>query len=245
MSRIVAFCGFAAAGKTTAANVLVNEFGYEKISFADPLKDAVSAVFGWDRGRLSGLKKEDRAWREESDAFWSEALGKPVTPRWALQFVGTELFRNNLSHDVWAIALEARLHNRPDAKFVIDDCRFQNEQFTIKQCGGTLIWVDRNRPNWWTPDFEASDAASEVDIVNRRKAVIEQQIAAGVHPSELDWLVAGPYLFDANVTNDGDMSELEAKVRLMFKAYGGTVPKGKKIKVVTESRELVPFSDTQ
>lgn len=225
MHRIVAFCGFAAAGKTTAANVLVNDFGYEKISFADPLKDAVSSVFGWSRERLSGLKKEDRAWREEPDAFWSEALGKTVTPRWALQFVGTELFRNHLSHDVWAIALEARLHNRPDAKFVIDDCRFQNEQFTIKQCGGTLVWIDRNRPDWWTPDFEASDAASEVESVNRRKAVIEQQITAGTHASELDWLVAGPYLFDNVVGNHTTMEGLQNAIRNWVK---DSTPKSRK-----------------
>jgi hypothetical protein len=214
MSRIVAFCGFIGAGKTSAANALV-EMGYEKISFADPLKDAVSAVFGWDRKRLSGLNPTDRAWREEPDTFWTEALGKPVTPRWALQYVGTEVFRNTLSHDVWAIALEARMNARPDAKFVIDDCRFSNEQFTIKQCGGTLVWIDRNRPEWWTPDFEVSEDASNHESATRRKAVIEAQVAAGVHPSELDWLVDGPYLFDAVIKNAVGLDDLQAQVRAL------------------------------
>lgn len=213
MNRIVAFCGFAAAGKTTAANVLVNEYGYQKVSFADPLKDAVSAVFGWDRNKLSGLKKEDRAWREEPDAFWTEALGKTMTPRLALQLVGTELFRTHLSSDVWAIALEARLHNNPDTKYVIDDCRFQNEQFTIKSCGGTLVWVDRSRPDWWTPDFEPNEDAASVESMNRRKLIIDTQIAAGTHASELDWLAAGPYLFNTVIPNTADIDTLQTKVR--------------------------------
>ena len=47
--KVVGICGLIGHGKDTAAGFLIEE-GFQRISFAGVLKDAVVAnIFGWDR----------------------------------------------------------------------------------------------------------------------------------------------------------------------------------------------------
>ena len=62
---IIGICGLIGSGKGTVADVLVDEHGFQKISFADKLKDAVSVLFDWDRDMLEGETSESRFWREK------------------------------------------------------------------------------------------------------------------------------------------------------------------------------------
>ena len=73
---IIGICGLIGSGKGTVSDYLVDEYGFEKISFADKLKDGVSAVFGWDRDMLEGDNSDSRQWREQEDEFWSKETGK-------------------------------------------------------------------------------------------------------------------------------------------------------------------------
>jgi hypothetical protein len=84
---IVGICGFQSSGKDTIAELLINEYGFKKLSFAGALKDVLSVIFGWSREKLEGLTKEDREWREQIDIWWSKTLDMPqLTPRYALQY---------------------------------------------------------------------------------------------------------------------------------------------------------------
>jgi hypothetical protein len=74
---IIGVCGFIGSGKDTIADYLVNIHEYRRESFANTLKDAVSAVFGWDRTMLEGRTKQAREWREQVDPWWSK--------RWTVQ----------------------------------------------------------------------------------------------------------------------------------------------------------------
>ena len=101
MSKIIAICGWQGTGKDTIADYLVNFHEFRRDSFASTLKDAVSAVFGWDRELLEGRTKESRTWREEVDAWWANKLGMPtLTPRWVLQYWGTEVCRRGFHNDM-------------------------------------------------------------------------------------------------------------------------------------------------
>ena len=99
---IIGFVGFIGSGKDTAADYLVNFHGFRRDSFANTLKDAVAAVFGWDRTLLEGRTSESREWRDQIDFWWSNRLGKQVTPRWVLQYWGTEVLRNHFHDDFFS-----------------------------------------------------------------------------------------------------------------------------------------------
>ena len=73
MTKIIGICGSAGSGKDTLAQQLIQN-GYEKIAFADTLKDILSVVFGWDRSSLEGNTPETRAWREKPDTWWENKL---------------------------------------------------------------------------------------------------------------------------------------------------------------------------
>ena len=99
--KIVAICGFQGSGKDTLASILIEKYGYKKLSFAGAVKDVASVVFSWDRKMLEGDTKESREWREKVDEWWSKKLGLPnLTPRYILQQFGTDLFRNHFHKDI-------------------------------------------------------------------------------------------------------------------------------------------------
>ena len=108
---IIGICGFQSSGKDTIADFLIKEYGFKRLSFASALKDVVSIIFGWSRDRLEGLNEEDRLWREQIDPWWSKSLKMPhLSPRYALQYFGTELFRNHWHPDIWVKVVENKMN---------------------------------------------------------------------------------------------------------------------------------------
>ena len=88
--KIVGICGLIGSGKDTVAKRLIENHGFQKVSFAETLKDATADIFQWPRELLEGDTDESRVWREREDFWWSKKLGWKVTPRKALQIMGTE-----------------------------------------------------------------------------------------------------------------------------------------------------------
>ena len=130
--QIIGVVGFIGSGKDTVADYLVNFHEFRRESFANTLKDAVAAVFGWDRVMLEGRTKEAREWREQVDPWCAERLAMPtLTPRWVLQYWGTEVCRKGFHDDIWIASLENKLRNSKD-NVVISDCRFPNEISSIR-----------------------------------------------------------------------------------------------------------------
>ena len=98
---IIGICGLIGCGKGTAADILVEQHGFTKISFADKLKDGVSTVFGWDREMLEGDTDDSRQWRETQDEFWTKETKRTITPRLVLQEFGTDCMRNGFFDGIW------------------------------------------------------------------------------------------------------------------------------------------------
>ena len=118
---IIGVCGFIGSGKDTIADYLVNFHEFRRESFANTLKDAVSSVFGWDRTMLEGRTKEAREWREQVDPWWAQRLAMPtLTPRWVLQYWGTEVCRKTFHDDIWIASLENKLRQSKDNVVVSD-----------------------------------------------------------------------------------------------------------------------------
>lgn len=140
---IIGICGAQSSGKDTIANYLVKTHGFVKLSFASALKDIVAIIFGWSREQLEGLTPEDRQWRETIDDKWAKTLNMPaLTPRYVLQYLGTEVFRNHFHHDIWTKIIENQLSLYEN--IVISDCRFVNEITMLRNHGGKIIQIHRN-----------------------------------------------------------------------------------------------------
>jgi hypothetical protein len=201
---IIGVCGFIGSGKDTVADYLVNFHEFKRESFAGTLKDAVSAVFGWDRELLEGRSKKAREWREQVDPFWAERLAMPtLTPRWILQYWGTEVCRKGFHDDIWIAALENKLLKSEDS-IVISDCRFPNEVESIKNAGGKVIWVERgDRPEW----YDIAIAANEGSL-----SAMQSMRDIGVHSSEWAWLDTE---FDHNIKNNGSIDDLYKQIELI------------------------------
>ena len=199
--QIIGICGFIGSGKDTAADYLVNFHEFRRDSFAATLKDAVAAVFGWDRELLEGRTKQAREWREQVDPWWAQRLDMPdLTPRWVLHWWGTEVCRKAFHNDIWIASLESRLRNSND-NIVISDCRFPNEITAIKAAGGKVIWVQRGElPSWHIMAAKA----------NRGDTFATEKLKAlGVHASETAWVGTD---FDAVIDNNDSVDSLYLQI---------------------------------
>ena len=205
---IIGICGFIGSGKDTIADYLVNFNGFRRESFANSLKDAVSYVFGWDRMMLEGRTKEAREWREQVDPWWAERLNMPhLTPRWVLQYWGTEVCRSGFHDDMWIASLENKLRTSKD-DIVISDCRFPNEIKSIKNSGGIVIRVVRGPEPEWYAAAESVNRGEELNITWALSKTILQN--AGIHSSETAWVGTE---FDAVLDNNGTIDELFQQIK--------------------------------
>lgn len=204
---IIGVCGWIGTGKDTVADYLVNSHQYRRDSFAHGLKDIVAVTFGWDRELLEGRTREAREWREQVDTWWANRVNIPhLTPRWVLQYWGTEVIRKNFHNDFWIAALESRLRNSQD-NIVISDCRFPNEIKSIKDQGGKVVWVQRGPlPEWYQAALNYNAGKKKIGWA-LGKGELER---AGIHPSEYAWVGTE---FDAILDNNGSMDRLFEQVR--------------------------------
>ncbi len=147
----------ARAGKDTVANHLVNHHGFERTAFASRLKEVARVVFGFNDEQLYGNLKEvpDEKWNDTLRFLGSDGTGstfhEPLTPRIAMQKIGTESFRDIFHRDIWIAALFLGLE--PGKRYVITDVRFHNEAQAILDAGGYLWKVSR---------FDRGDVATHV-----------------------------------------------------------------------------------
>jgi len=204
---IIGVCGFIGSGKDTVADYLVNLHHFRRESFANTLKDAVSAVFGWDRTMLEGRTKQAREWREQQDNWWTNRLGIVITPRWVLQNWGTEVCRNGFHDDIWIASLENKLRNSTD-DVVISDCRFPNEIAAIKHSGGLVVRVVRDpEPEW----YDAAVSRNRGPDGNSTWALSGRKLEQlGVHDSETAWVGTK---FNVVLDNNGTLDDLYQQVK--------------------------------
>lgn len=137
-----------------------------KFAFADALREICSIVFGYtDEHFQDDLYKE---------SFPSPVLGSDWTPRRALQFVGTDLFRAQVDANVWVrvgIQRVRALLSKFDV-VVVTDARFENELHALKELGSLLVFIARpsHMPRVCTHESERIVQEAEENFVRVRES---------------------------------------------------------------------------
>ena len=179
MVRLIGIDGDKGAGKDTLAEVLVRQFGFTRLAFAQPLKDMLSEIF-----LIAPITFEDRVLKEQAfttpvmltsyhinrilDYLQSRGItvssdsreaaltlvgAKLHSPREMMQIIGTELVRTHVGYETWVT-----LWSREQAKYeivVAPDARFKNERDAITlRCGKNVLI---KRPELISADSHASE----------------------------------------------------------------------------------------
>lgn len=150
---IIGIIGYACSGKSTAAEVLRTELntqlgikelapGVFAVSSSDPsrkvliqplagpMKDACRVLFGFTDAQLYGDQKE------VVDSRWGK------TPRWVLQYMGTEFLRQHFGADFHIKCPNGPIvRAREGHNVIVPDVRFPNEAEAVKSLGGQLIKI--------------------------------------------------------------------------------------------------------
>lgn len=190
---IIGICGLIGSGKGTVADILVETHGFQKLSFADALKDGVASMFNWPRHMLEGDTDESRVWREQEDAFWSKEMGRSVSPRLVLQLIGTEAMRVGFFDGIWVSIVKQKIVHNPNTNWVLPDTRFPNEIAMLQSVGGQVWRIKRGSDPHWFGRYVRRDRKPH-----------------SIHPSEWAWAKSN---FDHVIDNDSDLDSLREKVK--------------------------------
>lgn len=131
---IIGLSGYAQVGKDTVAQILVEDYGFTRIGFADTIKKAayiLDPIITLDGMRLA----------HAIDKFgWDGAKQVPEVRR-ILQVLGSEIGRDLIDPQLW---VELTMHSvHPDDKIVISDVRYRNEAEEIKWKHGEIWRISR------------------------------------------------------------------------------------------------------
>lgn len=131
---IIGLSGYAGAGKDTVAEILVEDFGFTRIAFADIIKTAcyvLDPIISLDGMRLA----------HAIDKYGWDTTKEIPEVRRLLQTMGSEVGRELIDPQIW---VELTMHNiKNDSKIVISDVRFKNEAEEIKWKHGEIWRVTR------------------------------------------------------------------------------------------------------
>lgn len=185
---IIGLSGYARSGKDEAAKVLVEEYGFRRIAFADKLREVLYAlnpiVSQYHYTTQTFEPAEDNVYVQDVikaygwDGYKETPFGTEI--RRLLQRLGTEAGRQTLWDSIW---VDAALHDvTADDDVVIPDTRFPNEYDAVKQRGGQVWRINRLGVG------PANSHASETSL------------------DDFD--------FDMTIYNDGSLEEFKNKIRV-------------------------------
>lgn len=175
---LVGVLGKKGVGKTTMSKYLVDNYGFEIDSFAEPLKQALKIVFGFTEDQVNG------EFKETEDSYWK------VTPRLIMQLFGTEILQYEIpkyvemktgkrpfGRDHWVRLMDKRRGREIEAgnNIVIHDVRFPHEVEYIRRKGGIITRIvnpDMPKSNDGHPSETELDSMVVEEILNNGKDML-------------------------------------------------------------------------
>lgn len=225
---ILGVCGQAGSGKDTVADMLVKEFGFVKLSFADPLKRICREVFAFSDRQLWGASEfrnapdpryrrerqvTKRISKREGGKLWFEdvtvtELDEGLTPREALQKLGTEWGRECYP-PIW-VELGIRnalsiINSQGNVTYDASTGLVQNSY--RKKIAGVVI-----------PDVRFRNEVDSILQAGGRSVRVKRpgaglQGSASAHASEQEMLGIPDGCFSHVIDNSGSLAELLDQVR--------------------------------
>lgn len=180
---VIGLTGYKESGKSTTASILVDRYGFTRLSFGTTLKQMVrriNPIISFDPVEMAPLYLSDVAHADVDDTQLKKEF--PEYRRF-LQRLATEGIRK-ADDDFWIRCLlsDMKKHMAEGRHtFVIDDCRFPNEAQFIHQVRGSNLWLIEGRID------RTSDHESEAYV--------------------------GKLGENATITNDGDIEQLADRVK--------------------------------
>lgn len=134
----IGVAGYARSGKDTAGDYLATMYGYTKVAFANPIREALLRL----NPTIDVDGYQDVSLKTAVETFGWEQLKKTSSHvRPLLQRFGTEVGRDMFGPDFW---VNLAIDSIPDgSKIVFTDVRFPNEAKAIKAIGGKVWRIDR------------------------------------------------------------------------------------------------------
>lgn len=189
---IIGLTGYKQSGKDTTANILCEEFGFERMAFGDALRAMARAInpLLW--------KENGEIWRycDLLSTLGYEDAKKIQSVREFLQTLGTEAVRDVLGPQTWINALSRRIAESMYAaapkhpNIVITDVRFPNEAKMVVDMKGWLWKIvrpgqDNNDPH--PSEAHIADMNTDFTLVNdstidNLKMLVRRNIGEMLHP---------------------------------------------------------------
>jgi hypothetical protein len=135
---LVGLSGYAGCGKDTAAMAL-EPLGFKRLAFADTLRACLYALDPVIY--IDVAKRKIRLQTLVDESGWDHVKREYEEARTLLQKLGTEMGRNILGENIWVETTLAALDDH--GKYVVTDCRFENEAKAIKNRGGRMFRITR------------------------------------------------------------------------------------------------------
>ena len=155
--EILGLSGWARNGKDTVADHLISKYGYERISFAAPMKEALYRL----NPKITINNVVSTPIRIGVDIYgWDDLKTHGPEVRELLQRFGTEVGREMFGEDFWVNAAIDSIED--GSKVIVSDVRYPNEADAIKKLGGEVWRVVR-------PGFGAANGHASEHALNNYK----------------------------------------------------------------------------
>jgi dephospho-CoA kinase len=183
VAKLIGLSGYARSGKDTVADFLVANHGFTKVSFAQPMRDALYAldpiVGEHEPVRLQSVI-DKHGW----DGYKASEFGDEI--RALMQRLGTDVARKQWYEGFWVdLAIDKALELLDTGKNVVfTDARFPNEAEMIKYYNGEVWRIERDGVG--AANAHVSETA--LDTYGFDRIIYNNSTIADLHEEVAQWI---------------------------------------------------------